>query len=110
MPRFKTAQEDEEDDMGDTKPVVEIGQTREGLLFVFFPSSVAGGQTRGLTTPFQVPSASSETCRKEEEVVMNQGFRKEPIPGALLWRRTTVKCPRKIFPPSHPTRYVVALD
>ncbi len=28
---------------------------------------------------------------------MYQGFRKEPLPGALLWRRTTLKRPQIFF-------------
>jgi hypothetical protein len=28
---------------------------------------------------------------------MHQGFRKEPLPGALIWRRTTLKRPRNFF-------------
>jgi hypothetical protein len=53
--------------------------------------------TRGLTTPFQGPSPSSEARRKEEAAAMHPGFRKEPLPGTLLWRRTTLKRPRNFF-------------
>ncbi len=66
---------------------------REKDFFSFFFPSVPDGQTRGLTTPFQDPSPSSEARRKEEEVVIHQGFHKEPLSGALLWRWTKLKRP-----------------
>ena len=73
------------------------GKREKDFFSFFFSPSVAGGQTRGLTTPFQGPSPSSEARRKEEAAVMHQGFRKEPLSGALLWRRTTLKRPRNFF-------------
>jgi hypothetical protein len=45
------------------------------------------------------PSPSSEARRKEEAAVMHQGFRKEPLSGALLWSQTTLKRPRNFFSP-----------
>ncbi len=72
-------------------------ERRTSFLFLLFLS--CRWSTRGLTTPFQGSSPSPEARRKEEAADMHQGFRKEPLSGALLSRRTTLKRPRKIFHP-----------
>ena len=40
---------------------------------------------------------SNEGFDHSFSTAMHQGFHKEPLPGALLWRRTTLKRPRKFF-------------